>query len=80
MTSNTPQVGRVLDALKQHREGVTTTDLMLICSTTRPANQIMTLRRQGYNIRDIWINGMNRYGKPIRYVRYQLIGEENEQA
>ena len=69
---------RVLKALKERPDGLTTMDLTLMCSTTRPANQIMDLRRDGHIILDNWESGKNKYGEPVRFVRYQLVGEQND--
>lgn len=78
MADRNIQKDRVLQALKDNTEGLSTFDLMRLCGTTRPANQIMDLRRDGYNIVDVWTNRKNKYNEQIRFVRYKLVGDADD--
>ena len=70
--SNT-QKSRLLQALKESPNGLTTMDLMRMCGMTRPANVVHDLREDGYNIRSITETGKNKYGDSVWFVRYQLV-------
>lgn len=66
----------VLKMLKKKKgQGITSLE-MFDYGVTRLSGQIFALREKGYKIQSIDDWCYNRYGTPVRYVRYVLVGEE----
>lgn len=61
----------VLEYLKEHK-GITTLDAFREFGITRLSGRIFNLREQGYKIKSVDLIGKNRYGKSVRYTRYEL--------
>lgn len=61
--------------LRQHK-GITSYEAYSLYGITRISAIIFNLRKKGMNIESVWQQGKNRYGKDVRYVRYELRGEE----
>lgn len=78
MAGSNTQKSRLLQALRESPNGLTTMDLMSMCSMTRPANVIHDLRDEGYDIKSISETGKNKYGEPVWFVRYQLVGDVDD--
>jgi hypothetical protein len=68
------QVDRVLRHLNDNR-GITTWEAIKEYGITRLSAKIFDLRKMGYDIENEWVYARNRYGEPVRYVRYRLIKE-----
>lgn len=67
---------RIISYMKKHR-GITSQDAFKDLGITRLSARIKELRDSGYNISTIMVDGTNRYGEPIRYGLYKLIGEND---
>ncbi|MBQ3281922.1 MAG: hypothetical protein IJH41_05915 [Eubacterium sp.] len=72
MSESNTQKMRVLRALKENHNGLTTMQLMSMLGISRPANCICDLRKDGYIIININEQGKNRYGETVSFVRYRL--------
>lgn len=50
--------------------GITCQECYQYIGTTELRRIIRRLKDKGYNITDIWVEDVNRFGKPVRYKRY----------
>ena len=66
---------RIIDYMKSHK-GITSMDAFTDLGITRLSARIKELRESGYNISTIMIDGINRYGEPVRYGLYKLIEDK----
>ena len=55
---------------KYGRRGITVREANEVIGTTELRKIMSTLREKGYKVHDIWEDGLNRYGNPVRYKRY----------
>lgn len=62
----------VLRYMKDHK-GITSMEAYKI-GVTRLSAVIFNLRKK-YDIKDVWIKSVNRYGVDVRYKRYSISGE-----
>lgn len=69
LTGNT---GRILEYLKNHKNGITSIQAFEMFGATRISAIIYNLRKYGYNVESIWKEGKNRYGDEVRFVQYVL--------
>lgn len=63
---------RIIDYMKLHK-GITSMDAFTDLGITRLSARIKELRELGYNISTIMVDGVNRYGEPVRYGLYRLV-------
>lgn len=63
---------RIIQYMKTHK-GITSQDAFMDLGITRLSARIKELRELGYNISTIMIDGINRYGEPVRYGLYKLV-------
>ena len=63
----------VLQYMKDHK-GITSMQAFKDLGITRLSAKIFELRKK-YNIKDVWIEGVNRYGNPVRYKRYIYVNK-----
>lgn len=68
----------ILDYLRKH--GSITSMEAFNMGATRLSAIIFTLRRKGFDIETVYMDGTNRYGRATRYGRYFLRGEPAEKA
>lgn len=68
-------IGRVLEHLKNH-DGITSMQAFELFGVTRLSAIIFRLRDDGYVIKNVHRECLNRYGDKVRFVEYQLVGEE----
>ena len=68
---------RILVYMKKHNGMITSMDAFRDLGITRLSARIKELRDNGYNISTIMVDGTNRYGDPVRYGLYKLIGEND---
>lgn len=66
------QKARILEFLRNHR-GITPMEAFGELSITKLSTRIGELIEDGYNIRKVWVDDVNRYGEHIRYMRYFLV-------
>ena len=67
---------RIIEYMKRHG-GITSQDAFKDLGITRLSARIKDLRELGYNISTVMIDGTNRYGEPVRYGLYRLVGEND---
>ena len=67
----TNQRMRILDYLKTH-DGITQYDAIKNISVMRLASRISEMKKLGYDVRDSWINGKNKYGEKYRAKKYWI--------
>ena len=67
---------RIIEYMKKHK-GITSQDAYKDLGITRLSARIKELREAGYNISTIMIDGKNRYGEPVRFGLYKLVGDKN---
>ena len=67
---------RIIEYMKKHN-GITSQDAFKDLGVTRLSARIKELRDKGYDIDTVMIDGVNRYGEPVRYGLYKLKGEPN---
>ena len=63
---------RIIDYMKVHK-GITSMDAFTDLGITRLSARIKELRESGYDIDTIMMEGMNRFGEPVRYGLYRLV-------
>lgn len=74
MTGSKP---RIINYMKLHG-GITSMDAFKDLGETRLSARIFELRKLGYDISTLEIESTNRYGEVVRYGKYVLKGEPNE--
>lgn len=67
---------RIIAYMKKHK-GITSQDAFRELGITRLSARIKELRELGYNISTIMVDGTNRFGEPVRYGLYRLVGDKN---
>lgn len=65
----------VLEHLRR-RGSITSMEAFELYGATRLSAIIFELRRKGFNISNEWLEGTDRYGSTLRFVRYRLVPEE----
>lgn len=58
--------------------GITSMDAFRAFGATRLSAIIFDLRKRGHDIRSERVEGVDRYGKKTRFVRYRMVTEEAE--
>lgn len=66
--------GRILKHLKNN-QGITSMEAFEKYGATRLSAIIYNLRDDGYVIKNVNRECLNRYGDKVRFVEYQLVGE-----
>lgn len=66
--------GRILEHLKNN-QGITSMEAFEKYGATRLSAIIYNLRDDGYVIKNVNQECLNRYGDKVRFVEYQLVGE-----
>ena len=66
---------RIIKYMKKHK-GITSQDAFRELGITRLSARIKELREMGYNISTIMVDGTNRFGEPVRYGLYRLVGDK----
>ena len=64
----------VLDWLKTHAS-ISSMEAIQSFGATRLSVIIFHLRKAGYDIETVMVDGRDRFGNPMRYARYYLRGE-----
>lgn len=67
---------RIIEYMRKHK-GITSQDAFRDLGITRLSARIKELRELGYNISTIMIDDTNRYGEPVRYGLYKLMGDKD---
>lgn len=67
---------RIIEYMKTHN-GITSQDAFKYLGITRLSARIQELREAGYDITTVMIDGKNRYGEPVRFGLYKLVGDKN---
>lgn len=70
------QMLQTLNHLQAH-ETITSMEAFQLYGITRLADKVLKLRQKGYKISTIMTDGVNRYGRHVRYATYKLV-EDNE--
>ena len=65
---------RIVEYMKTHK-GITCKECERDIGTTELRRRICDLREKGYNITEIWEEGVNRVGVKTRFKRYYLLSE-----
>lgn len=65
------KTGMVLDWLKSHA-GITSVEAFENFGATRLSAIIFELKRKGYNIETVMVDGKDRFGNRCRFARYYL--------
>lgn len=65
---------RIIEYMKEYG-GITSQDAFRELGITRLSARIKELRKMGYGISTIMVDGQNRYGEPVRYGLYKLSKE-----
>ena len=66
------QKNRILEHMRQHN-GITPMEAFGELGITKLATRIGELIEDGYKIRKVWVDDVNRYGEHVRYMRYFLV-------
>lgn len=69
------QKERILDYIKTFG-GITALEAMRDLGIMRLASRVTDLGKDGITIERSWVNDKNRYGEPVRYLRYYLPKEQ----
>lgn len=56
---------------------ITSMDAFKELGITRLSARIKELREMGYDIRTVMMESENRYGEPVRFGLYRLVGDKN---
>lgn len=67
---------RIIEYMKKHG-GITSNDAFKYLGITRLSARIKELRDLGYDISTIMMEGVNRFGEPVRYGLYKLVRDKN---
>ena len=67
---------RIIEYMKSHN-GISSQDAFRELGITRLSARIKELREFGYNISTIMVDGTNRFGEPVRFGLYKLVGDKN---
>ena len=67
---------RIIKYMKKHN-GITSQDAFKDLGITRLSARIKELRELGYNISTIMVDGLNRFGEPVRYGLYKLVEDKD---
>lgn len=70
------KTNQVRDYLEEHGS-ITSWDAIKLFRATRLSAIIFTLRKKGYLIEDEWRTSIDENGRTSRYVKYNLIKEED---
>lgn len=73
----TNKTNEVLNYLKTH-DYITSMDAIELFGATRLSAIIFCLRKKGYDIDTVKVEGIDRYGNSMVYGRYFLRSKENE--
>lgn len=65
---------QILKHLQNHKNGITPMIAFERYGITRLSGRIFELRKQGYEIITDNVTEKNRYGHPMTYARYRLVG------
>jgi len=65
------QINRMLNYLESH-DGISNYEATTRLSIGSPTKVISKMRQKGYDIRDRWEKGVNKYGEPWRAKKYYL--------
>lgn len=65
---------QVLKHLQNHKNGITSFTAFERYGITRLSGRIFELRKEGYEIITDSVTEKNRYGHPMTYARYRLVG------
>ena len=65
------QKERIIDYIKTFG-GITALEAMRDLGIMRLASRVTDLGKDGITIERSWVNDKNRYGEPVRYLRYYL--------
>lgn len=65
---------RVLDYLKNTRNGITSLEAINMFGATRLSAIIFDLKDKGYIIKDRYEEGVDRFGNECRFKRYWIVG------
>ena len=65
----------ILNHLKK-KKSITSWEAFEDFGATRLSAIIFDLRSDGFDIRDVWEEVVNRYGETVRYKRYFLVGKK----
>lgn len=68
---------RILEFLRSH-DGITSMGAYRYLGITRLSARIQELRKLGYRIKTVIVNGTNRFDEPVRYAVYVLEEDNNE--
>lgn len=74
MVGTRGQTAAVLKHLKS-KKSLTSMQAFELYGCTRLSSVVFNLRKAGYDIRNIWLDGDNRYGESCRYVKYVYKGK-----
>lgn len=72
-------VQRVVEYLRKNKS-LTVVEAQRELGTTELRKIISTLRDRGYEIKDEWVEGTNRFGYATRFKRYYLLREPDKKT
>lgn len=67
-----------VDAIKNHlrqNNSITSMEAFQLYGCTRLASQVFSLRKQGWDIKTLDVEGKTRYGTSCTYAKYVLVKE-----
>ena len=67
---------RIIEYMRKYK-GITSQDAFRYLGITRLSARIKELREAGYNISTIMVDGVNKYGEPVRYGLYKLVSDKD---
>jgi hypothetical protein len=70
------QCKRVIDYMETHGS-ITPLEALQEISVMRLASRISDLRKQGYSICKEMVKAKNKFGEPVCFAKYSLIGENS---
>jgi len=69
----TNQRTRIVQYLETH-DGITQYEAIKSISVMRLASRISEMKKLGYDVRDSWVKGKNKYGEKYRAKKYWIEG------
>ena len=70
-TAKQKQIRRILNYLETH-DSISAYEAMTRLSIGSPRKRFSDIRRLGYNLKDKWVEGVNKYGEPWRAKKYWI--------
>lgn len=77
MSEKTKQIDRILRYIEE-MGSITPLEALRELGVMRLASRMSDIKSMGYNIEKSWVTAVNKWGEPVRYMRYAIKKEETQ--